>query len=95
MGVAASRIQIVPEWPPDAHYFSAVEHLSYLTQVIEIWILGYPVQAVSNSRKIIYSSVKAESVLKGALSEGGGGGNKGETFYPSGVSPQELRCVTQ
>jgi hypothetical protein len=45
------------------------EYLSYITQVFEIWILEYPVQAVSDlTRNNIYSSsLKAELALKGAL----------------------------
>ncbi len=50
-----------------------VEHLSYLTQVIEICVLEYPVKVVSDlSLSNISSPVKVESALKGVL-EGGGG----------------------
>jgi hypothetical protein len=55
-----------------------VEHLPYLTQVIEIWNPEYPVHAFLASPLImyciLYSPVKAKSALKGA--EGGGSMNK-------------------
>jgi hypothetical protein len=49
-----------------------VDHPSYLTQVIEIWIPEYPVHAISGLLldNIKYSPVKATSALKGAPREG-------------------------
>ncbi len=77
-----------------------VDHLSYLSQPIEIWILKYPLQAVSDISLNNLWSCKGQISPQGRSKELGGSviwTNRGETFYPSKgqISPQELRYITQ
>ncbi len=49
-----------------------MEHLSYLTQVIKIWILEYPIQAVFDLslKNTVYCPVKSKWALKAGTSVG-------------------------
>ncbi len=77
---------------------SKLEHLSYQYHNIQIWILEYPIQAISDLwLNNIYSC--KDKVSPQGCSRGGEGyeQTKGKTFYPrkGRISPQEFRYITQ